>query len=77
MMSPLRIEVMSHHEVRATLFVASGQGFYTPPDWQLDLIQDARLWFNDLMLAPRLYSARSPRRDNEAAASACLAAACG
>jgi len=77
MMSPLHPEVMSHAEVPATLFLASEQGLYTPPDWQLELIRDVRLWFNDLMLDP--WTALEPfsRRHDRATAAACLAAACG
>jgi hypothetical protein len=31
------------------LFVLHEQGFYTPPDWHLQLVQDPHQWFNETM----------------------------
>ena len=34
----------------AVLFVLHEQGFYSPPDWELDCIIDPRAWFNTVMV---------------------------
>jgi len=40
------------------LFIPHEKGFYTPPDWHLELLQDARLWFNQTLMA--LHAALEP-----------------
>jgi hypothetical protein len=42
---PLKLEPGS------ALFVFHELGFYRPPDWHLELIQPARAWFNEVMIA--------------------------
>jgi hypothetical protein len=40
------------------LFVMAEQGFYAPPDWELALLHDPRLWYNPTMKA--LWAALEP-----------------
>jgi hypothetical protein len=38
----------------SVLFVLHEQGFYSPPDWHLELIEDPRGWFNETVAAIHL-----------------------
>jgi hypothetical protein len=42
----------------AALFVMAEQGFYAPPDWEVTLLHDPRLWYNPTMNA--LWAALKP-----------------
>jgi len=35
---------------RCALFVLHETGLYSPPDWHLECIHDARAWFNTVMV---------------------------